>query len=100
MAIVNQVTGEYLKVVGTYTDFQQKLYYINYFIFANAEQRQRFESGLSPYEVFKSGQYNGIGHIENAIALLPDATKSVKDAILTACYSALKNDMFSDWVDG
>lgn len=100
MAIVNINTGEYLKVTGFHIDVPAGNSNIHYLIFANAEQRQRYESGLSPYEVFKNGQYNGFGHIENALGQLPDATKSVKDAILTACYTALKNDMFSDWIDG
>lgn len=100
MAIVNQTTGEYLKVTGFQIDIPAGNHHVNYLIFANAEQRQRYDSGLSPYEVFKSGQYNGFGHIETALGQLPDATKNVKDAILTACYSALKNDMFSSWIDG
>lgn len=89
-----------MKVTGFQMDIPAGNHHVNYLLFANLDQRQRYDSGLSPYEVFKSGQYNGFGNIEIALLLLPDATKSTKDAILTACYSALKNDMFSDWIDG
>jgi len=97
MALKNNTTGEYLKITSFQFDFLTGNHHINYLIFANAEQRQRFETGLSDYETYKHGQYNGIGIINNALNLI--ATGTAKDAIFNACYTALKNDMFQDWID-
>lgn len=99
MAITNLNTGEYLKIIGFQADFPLGNLNIVYFVFANAEQRQRFESGLSEYEIFKNGQYNGFGHIQNALEESTTGTETIKDALFNACYSALKQDVFNGWID-
>jgi hypothetical protein len=97
MALKNNTTGEYLKITSFQFDFQAGNHHISYLIFANVEQRQRFDAGLSEYETYKHGQYNGIGIINDALNLT--ATGNAKDAIFNACYTALKQDMFKDWID-
>ena len=98
MALKNITTGEYLKIVGAVYDFATKNYHYNYYIFANQEQRQRYESGLSEYEVYKTGMYNGVGVIENI--LQQDFTENtLKNTIIASGYVALKQDMFNDWDD-
>ena len=99
MALKNTETGEYLKVVSMQFDFAVGNHHISFYIFANQEQRQRYESGLSPYEVYKSSQYNGIGNIEAALGTLPANAESAKDAVFNACYNALKSDMYCNWID-
>ena len=99
MALQNIKTGEYLKITGFQADFRAGNLNVPFLIFRDAEQRARFETGLGEYEVYKNGQFNGIGHIENALVVNPDSSKSTKDAILTAGYTAMKSDMFNEWID-
>ncbi len=98
MALQNIATGEYLKITAMQFDFKQSNHHISYYIFANKEQRDRFDSGLTPYEVYVSGMYNGIGNIENALIDVTDKANT-KDALFDAMYKALKSDMFSNWTD-
>lgn len=98
MALLNPHTGEYLKIVGAVYDFVLKNYHYNYYIFANQEQRERYEQGLSPYEVFKYGSYNGIGIIQDVLNTNV-VGNSVKDVIITSGYMCLKQDMYNEWVD-
>lgn len=99
MAIKNPSTGEYIKVTGFQADFPAGNLNIQYLKFANLEQRIRYDSGLGEFEIFITGQYNGFGYIENAMNTNADNNKSVKDNLLSACYSALKSDLFSSWED-
>jgi hypothetical protein len=98
MALKNNTTGEYLKITSFQFDFSVGNHHISYLIFANQEQRQRYDLGLSEYETYKSAMYNGIGIIENALNIeLTNGT--TKNAIFAACYSALKTDVFPNWID-
>ena len=99
MAIKNLETNEYIKVTSMQFDFAVGNHHITFLQFADQAQRERYETGLSPYEVYKSGQYNGIGHIENALAVLPTNLESTKQAMFNAAYTALKSDIFQNWVD-
>lgn len=99
MALKNTETNEYLKVSSMNFDFLTGNHQVNYLLFADSEQRQRFETGLSPYEVYGQGIYNGIGHIENSLASSPEGISDTKQAMFKACYTALKADVFVDWVD-
>ncbi len=98
MALKNE-TGEYLKITSMQFDFASGNHHISYYIFANQEQRLRYDNGLTPYEIYKSGQYNGIGHIETALNQLPAGIETARDAVINACYNALKLDMFANWID-
>ena len=99
MALMNQTTGEYLKVTAMQFDFAVGNHHISYYIFANADQRHRYDAGLTAYEIYKTGQYNGIGHIETALNQLPAGIETARDAVFNACYNALKLDMFANWID-
>lgn len=99
MALQNTQTNEYLKVVGIQLDFQQSNYNVVYLIFADLEQRQRYESGLNQYEQYQSGQFNSYGHIETALLSEPNESETTKAAIYKAAYNALKADMFNEWID-
>ncbi len=99
MAIQNATTGEYLKITSMQYDFAKGNHHITFLIFANADQRQRYDAGLSEYEKYKQGQYNGYGHINDALAVLPNGLESTKQAMFNAAYTALKNDIFTGWVD-
>ena len=98
MALTNTQTGEYLKIISFQFDFKAGNHHITYYIFKDADQRNRYESGLSEYELFKQSQYNGIGIINNQLSAITDKT-TAKDAIFKACYDSLKADMFNSWVD-
>ena len=99
MALVNSQTGEYLKVTGMQFDFALGNHHINYILFKDLEQRQRYESGVGEYEQYQTKQYNGIGHIETALSAITNGIDNIKNTLLTACYIALKADMFSSWGD-
>lgn len=94
MALKNESTGEYFKIINIRLNPMD----VDYLIFKDYDQRQRFESGLSPYEHYKSGSYNG-GLLATQLELKGDATKSVRENVITAAYNALKLDMFSEWID-
>lgn len=98
MALINNNTGEYLKITAMQFDYASGNHHISYYIFANQEQRLRYDNGLTPYEIYKSGQYNGIGNIESALNTLPAGIESARAAVFNACYNALQSDMFNDWV--
>ena len=68
MALVNSQTGEYLKVTGMQFDFALGNHHINYILFKDLEQRQRYESGMDEFEQYQSRQYNGIGAINDALS--------------------------------
>ena len=99
MAISNIVTGEYLKITGFQADFQNGNLNIVYLRFSDAEQRVRFETGLSPYENYVMGQYNGFGHISASLNLENNEQNTIKESLLSACYNALKSDVFHEWID-
>jgi len=98
MALTNPNTGEYLKITGMQFDFAHGNHHINYLLFANAEQRQRYETGLSPYEVFQNGQYNNFGVIETELSASTDKS-TAKDILFDSMYKALKRDIFVDYID-
>ena len=98
MALMNPNTGEYVKIIGMQYDFAHGNHQVNYLEFANADQRLRYESGLSPYEVFKSGQYNNFGIIESELTAGTD-NGTVRDVMFDAMYKALKSEIFSNYVD-
>ena len=100
MALINAQTGEYLKITALQFDFQAGNHHINYLIFKDADQRQRYDAGLSLYEQPQSGQYNGFGYIDNALKAANTQKATVKDELMNACYTALKNDVFNSWIDG
>ncbi len=97
MALKNNETGEYLKIIGVHFDLVNNNHHYDYYIFANLEQRQRFESGLSPYEIFKTGQYAS-SEISNVLTSSTFAD-NIKNSVITQGYNLLKNDMFNTWVD-
>jgi len=97
MALTN-VTGEYLKIVSFNYDVKDENHQCTYLIFANAEQRAKYESGLGEYEQAKWGHYNG-RLLHTNFNGNPNSRKSMKDNFITACYNALKNDMFKEWTD-
>ena len=98
MALRNTATGEYIKVTGMQFDFANGNHQVNYITFANLEQRQRYESGLSPYETTTPGQYNNFGIIEVGLSANTDKA-TVKDVLFDAMYKALKSEIFTEWVD-
>lgn len=100
MALINTQTGEYLKVVSMQFDFAAGNHHISYLIFKDLDQRQRFDAGLSLYEQPQSGQYNGFGHIEAALKATNTNKATVFDELMNACYVALKDDVFSNWING
>lgn len=99
MAIKSIETDEYIKVTGFQADFANGNLNIVYLKFANEEQRQRYESGLNPYEVYVMGQYNGYGTIVDALNQQINSNLTVNDCLFSACYTALKSDIFKDWID-
>lgn len=99
MALINSQTGEYLKVVSMQFDFAAGNHHVSYLIFKDLDQRQRYDAGLSLYEQPQSGQYNGFGHIETALSAITNGIDNIKNTLLTACYLALKADMFGTWGD-
>ena len=55
MALKNPNTNEYLKITDFHYSEQTKNWQIDYLIFANLEQRERWDEGLSQYERTNSG---------------------------------------------
>lgn len=99
MALLNQSSGEYLKIVSMQFDFTTGNHHVNYLIFKDLEQRQRYDRGITEYEKYQSGLFNGLGYIDVEINKAITETTTAKDAILSACYHALKADMFGSWID-
>lgn len=101
MALINPSTNEYLKIYDVHIELKSDNHTYQYIIFANEEQRQRFDTGLSEYENIKRGMYNSSVNIENEINELADDESSIKDNIITAGYNVMKSDeIFSNWIDG
>lgn len=101
MALINNTTGEYLKIYNVHVELKNKNHIYHYIIFANQEQRQRYDDQLNQYETFKRGVYNSSVQIDNIISTNANSNKSVKDNLITACYTAMKTDeIFSNWIDG
>jgi len=101
MALTNPTTGEYLKIYDVYIELKNNNHNYQYIIFANEEQRQRFDNGLNGYETYKRGMYNSPVKINNSINLLSDSNKSIKDNLIAAGYEVMKTDeIFSNWIDG
>ena len=98
MALKNEATGEYLKITNFHYNEKDQNGGIGYIIFANLEQRQRWENGLSSYERTETGSYNGAG-LHVVFNAIPDASTSTINNIKKNSYIALKGDMFSEWVD-
>ena len=99
MALVNPTTGNYVKITGFQFDFPMGNHHINYLIFKDLEQRQRYESGIDEFEQYQSKQYNGIGAINEALNSIPTTDNDVYSVLFAAMYGALKADLFKDWVD-
>jgi hypothetical protein len=99
MALLNNTTGEYLKIISIHLDFGNNNNHFNYYIFRDLEQRQKYDAGLGEFEIFKTGQYNGINTIIEEINKSADNTLNIKNNLISAGYKALKNDMFNNWVD-
>lgn len=97
MALKNNETGEYLKIIGVHFDLVNSNHHYDYYIFANEEQRQRFESGLSHYEIFKMGQY--ASSVVSNVLTISTFEDNIKNTLITQGYILLKNDMFNNWVD-
>lgn len=101
MALINPTTGEYLKIYDVHIELKNNNHTYQYIIFANEEQRQRYDAGLSDYETIKRGMYNSSVNIENEINELVDNQSSIKDNVITAGYNVMKSDeIFSNWIDG
>ena len=101
MALTNPTTGEYLKIYDVHIELKNNNHNYQYIIFANAEQRQRFDNGLNDYETYKRGMYNSSVQINNNINLLSDCNKSIKDNLIASGYEVMKTDeIFSNWIDG
>jgi hypothetical protein len=101
MALINPTTGEYLKIYDVHIELKNENHNYQYIIFANEDQRQRYDNGLSDYETYKRGMYNSSVNIENELNELADDVLSIKDNIITAGYNVMKSDeIFSNWIDG
>jgi len=101
MALVNPTTGEYLKIYDVHIELKRNNHNYQYIIFANEEQRQRYDNGLSDYEIVKRGMYNSSVQIETAINLSSSSNESIKNNLITAGYDVMKADeIFSNWIDG
>lgn len=98
MALTNPKTGEYVKITGMQFDFAHGNHNLHYLVFANADQRQRYETGLSPYEMFLNGQYNNFGVISVELASNTDK-KTPKESLFDSMYKALKTEFFTEYVD-
>lgn len=101
MALINPTTGEYLKIYDIHIELKNDNHNYQYIIFANEEQRQRYDNGLSDYETVKLGMYNSSVQIDNELNLSSDNELSIKNNIITAGYNVMKTDeIFSNWIDG
>ncbi|MEN6294536.1 MAG: hypothetical protein ABFD61_00230 [Chloroherpetonaceae bacterium] len=98
MALLNKETNEYLKITAIQFDFASGNLNLTYLIFKDAEQRQRYEGGLSEYEIYKNGQFNSVGYINEELNRETEK-KTAYEALFDACYMAMKQDVFQNWVD-
>lgn len=96
MALKNTQTNEYVKIIDV--SIEQKR--VKYFLFANLEQRQRFESGLSKFEnFFDNAVFETNNELEIILSQNADSSKSIKDNLLIAGYNFLKATQFNEWID-
>lgn len=101
MALINPTTGEYLKIYDVHIQLKNNLHNYKYIIFANQDQRQRYDNELSNYETVKRGIYNSSVLIDTEINKTTVGNKSLKDEIIVAGYNVIKTDgIFSNWIDG
>lgn len=101
MALINPTTGEYLKIYDIHIELKNENHNYQYIVFANEEQRQRYDNGLSDYETVKRGMYNSSVKIENKLNEVIDGELSIKNSLITAGYEVMKTDeIFSNWIDG
>ncbi len=101
MALINPTTGEYLKIYDVHIELKNENHNYQYIIFANEEQRQRYDEGLSDYETIKRGIYNSSVQIETVINTSASSNEFIKKNLLIAGYDVMKLDeIFSNWIDG
>ena len=101
MALINQTTGEYLKIYNVHIELKNDNHTYQYIIFVNEDQRQRYDNGLGDYETIKRGMYNSSVNINQNLQNLSDGDKSIKDNVITVGYEVMKSDeIFSNWIDG
>lgn len=101
MALINPTTGEYLKIYNVHVELKNNNHNYQYIIFADEEQRQRYDTGLSNYENVKRGVYNSSVLIHNKLNTTSIGNKSIKDNLISAGYDIMKLDgIFSNWIDG
>jgi hypothetical protein len=101
MALINPTTGEYLKIYNVHIELKNQNHNYQYIIFANEDQRQRYDDGLTTYEMVKRGMYNSSVLINNQLNQLCDSNKTIKDELITTGYTVMKLDqIFSNWIDG
>lgn len=101
MALINPTTGEYLKIYDIHIELKNNNHNYQYVIFANEEQRQRYDDGLGEYETTKRGMYNSSVTIDTELNEIADGELSLKDNLITAGYNVMKQDsIFSNWIDG
>ncbi len=96
MALVNQNTNEYLKIISVRNEPLNVLYYR----FPNQQARIDWEAGiLANYVNLDLKDYN-CDPLRTELMKLSNPEKSIIDNMISAAYEALKNDTaFSDWVD-
>lgn len=101
MALTNPTTSEYLKIYDVHIELKNNNHNYQYIIFANEDQRLRYDNGLNDYETYKRGMYNSPVKIDGVINSIPTVNKSIKDNLITVGYEVMKTDeIFSNWIDG
>lgn len=101
MALIHETTGEYLKIYDVRVELKNGNHTYQYIVFANEEQRQRYDTGLNQYENIKYDMYNSSVNIENRLNAIADGNLSIKDNLITVGYEVMKTDeIFSNWIDG
>lgn len=101
MALINPTTGEYLKIYNVHIELKNNNHSYHYIVFANEEQRQRYDGGLGDYETIKRGIYNSSVNIEQNFQNLSNGDISIKNNVITIGYETMKSDqIFSNWIDG
>lgn len=101
MALINPTTGEYLKIYNFNIDLKNNNHYYQYIIFANQDQRNRYDNGLGDYENIKRGVYNSSVNIDNKLNEIAENSLSIKNNTIKAGYISIKSDeIFSNWING
>lgn len=93
MALRNPETGEYLKIVHILYDVVYSRLNIQFYLFRNREQRERFEAGLDRYEKYDFGQADFFCDISN------EGSNDLKSNLFAFCYGKLKEGDFAGWED-